>query len=98
MHIEVTDAGGIALGDPDDFKAFSVRVLGAGSPAALEDLGRLADDDHVYVDPAVLLRLAGERAEEAGWRESLDEMIAFAADHGWVDEHGFIRAHVDRHP
>lgn len=100
MTIEVTSEGsngGTTLRDPDDFKAFAVRVVGDGpASAALAELGRTDGDDHVYVDPAVLLRLAGERGEEAGWRESLDEMIAFAAKHGWVDDAGFIRAHVER--
>ena len=96
MRIEVTSEGS-ALREPDDYKGFSVSVAGDGPPAeALQDLGRTTDDDHVFVDPAVLLRLAGARADESGWRESFDEMVAFAADHGWVDAHGFIRAHVER--
>lgn len=95
MRIEVT-GDGTTLRDPDDFKGFSVRVV--GDDPATEALGKLgrADDDHVFVDPAVLLRLAGERAGEAEWRQSYDEMVAFAVKHGWVDDDGFIRAHVER--
>ena len=100
MRIEIAPTGtgtAIALRDPDDFKSFSVLVRGE-DPAreALASLGRASDDDHVYVDPQVLRRLAGERAEDPRWRASLEGMIGFAAEHGWVDAAGFVRAHVER--
>jgi len=86
---------GLALREPDDFKGFAVRATAPTVADDLRALGRPADDEHVYVDPAVLLRLAGERAEDPAWLESLAGMTAFAAEHGWVDEAGFIRAHVE---
>lgn len=100
MRIDVTPGGEeeVALHDPEDFKAFSVLIEGDGPAGeALAGLGRVDDDrEHVHVDPEVLLRLAGDRANDPSWRESLDAMIAFAAKHGWVDESGFIRAHIEQ--
>lgn len=100
MRIEVTPTESddeIALCEPDVFTAFSVRIHG-DRPAgqALDRLGRVAEDDHVFVDPAVLRGLAGDRADDPRWLESLDGMIAFAAEHGWVDAGGFVRAHIER--
>lgn len=92
------EAGEPTLRDPDDFKAFAVFLEGDGpAEASLARLGRVAEDgEHVFVDPAVLRRLAGERAADPGWAASLEGMVGFAAEHGWVDEAGFIRAHVER--
>jgi hypothetical protein len=92
------EVGEPTLRNPHDFKAFSVMVEGDGpATTSLARLGRVADDgEHVFVDPSVLRRLAGDRAEDPEWVASLEGMIGFAAEHGWVDEEGFIRAHVER--
>ncbi|MFT3865123.1 MAG: hypothetical protein QM729_12680 [Solirubrobacterales bacterium] len=92
------EAGAPTLHEPDDFKGFSVLLEGEGpAAAALARLGRVADDgEHVFVDPQVLRELAGDRAADPAWSASLEGMIGFAAEHGWVDEAGFIRAHVER--
>lgn len=87
------------LTEPDDFRAFDVLLSGDGARSeALSGLGPVgpvgADGEHVFVEPARLLELAGERAEDPEWRAGLAAMTAFAAEQGWVDDEGRIRAHV----
>lgn len=98
MRIDISSAGsdGIALHEPDDFRAFSVLLADEGARAELGRLGRVADDDHVFVDPEKLKALAGDRGRDPDWLRSLDAMLAFAAEHGWVADDGFVRAHVER--
>lgn len=69
----------LTLREPDDFSAFSVRAVG----------------QHAFVDRAMLLALAGDRAGDAGWVAELDAMLAYAASRGWVDASGATRAHVE---
>ena len=69
----------ITLEDPDDFTAFKIATRGA----------------HGFVDPAEIERLAGARADDGEWREGLAKMVTYAASHGWTDESGALRAHVE---
>jgi hypothetical protein len=39
--------------------------------------------------------LAGERVTEPPWLASLDGMLECAGAHGWLDDEGAIRAHVE---
>jgi hypothetical protein len=99
MHIHVdrsTAPAQIELAEPDDFRAFDVVLAGAGPvQEALAQLGPVAEDgEHVFVEPARLRELAGERAADPEWLAGLEQMTAFAAEHGWVDGAGRIRAHV----
>jgi hypothetical protein len=100
MHIHVdpsTSPARISLLEADDFRAFDVVLLdGAGAPEdALSQLGTVAEDGgHVFVEPARLRQLAGDRAADPEWLAGLEKMTAFAAEHGWVDDAGRIRAHV----
>ena len=70
----------ITLIAPDDFKSFKVVI-------------RL--DEHTFVAPTLLAELAGDRADDPAWRSNLEGMLAYAADHGWLDEAGNVRAHVE---
>ena len=86
----------VTLAEPHDFKAF--KVVTDGPPerlaGAVASFGRL-DGDHVYVDVEALRRLAGARAQDAGWQAGLDAMLGYARDHGWTDQQGAVRAHVE---
>jgi hypothetical protein len=43
----------------------------------------------------VLLALAGARADDPAWHDSLDAMVAYAGQHGWLNAAGDVRAHID---
>ena len=94
------DRAGVRLLDPDDFGQFKVTaldrsVVATGVPA----FGRAGDDeDHVFVEPDALRALAGARASDPVWAASFEQMVAFAATHGWISEDGAIRAHLECDP
>ena len=68
------------LEDADDFTSFKIVV-------------REAEDARVPVES--LERLAGDRAGDPEWRRGLGRMLAYAVQHGWLDDTG-VRAHVER--
>jgi hypothetical protein len=90
------------LADPANFRELSVVISGdsteADVPKVLGTLGRLDGDDHVFVDQALLITLAGPHADDPEWRQSFDGMIAYAASHGWVADDGAVRVHVESAP
>src|ERR1700722_11419454 len=43
-----------------------------GVPDALATIGRLGQDDHVFVDQALLVRLAGPLVDDPEWCQSFD--------------------------
>lgn len=84
MFIEVdlgTVPPALALRETDDFKMFKVVVR---------------DADHVWVDLDQITALAAECADEPGWRDGLDGMVGYAKEHGYIDDHGRMRGHVER--
>ena len=103
MIVVVSAPGGdepqISLRQPRHFAALTVLVepeAEAHAAAALEALGRRDGAKHVWIAPGTLERLAGELGSEPEWRQSLSAMLAFATGHGWVDEGGAVRAHVEQ--
>ena len=90
---------GPLLTDPTNFRELSVVISGdsteADVPKVLATLGRLEGDDHVFVDQALLITLAGPLADDPEWRRSFDGMIAYASSHGWVADDGAVRVHVE---
>ncbi len=87
----------VALVEPDDFRTFKVVARGEDRERlghAVQRVGRTTGDDHVFVAAEALRRLAGERAGASEWLASLDGMLEYARAHGWTDEAGAIRAHV----
>lgn len=94
MIIAVDANGATRLEDPDNFRAFSIRLAdGAAAQAGLARIAR-PDDAHWWVAQDALLALA-PRGADAGWRAQLAGMVGYARQHGWVDEGGAIRAHVE---
>lgn len=96
-----TTPPGVALADPDDLGSF--RVLARAADAdhdalarALDGVGTVAPDGHVFVAVDAVRRLAGERAVDPEWEAGFAKMLAYAESKGWMDDSGSaIRAHVD---
>ena len=88
----------VALDDPDDCTAFSVRVRGdravLGDALAAAGAGRV-DGDEALIEVAVVRRLAEGRVGP-GWEGDFAAMLDYAATKGWIaDEGRSIRAHVE---
>jgi len=98
------------LDAPTEFTRFSVQVLGhegedltpdalafaVGDILAELGLGR-PDGTDVLVTAAGVRHLAGAAATPE-WEEGFSSMCAYAADKGWMDAHGAIRAHIELAP
>ncbi len=76
------DAGGGALG-----------ALAAA--LSVHDLGTVDPGGEAHLEPASLRSLAGGDGPDDAWVAGFDAMVAGAVEHGWVDEDGCLRAHVD---
>ncbi len=105
MVIVLTGAGGVVLEQPDDFRAFSVRVPagvddGALRTGPLADVVAFDDTGHGWIAPAAVRSLAGALAGDPGpaWTAGFAAMSTYAAGKGWVDAAGRLRAHVEREP
>ena len=100
IHVDAaTSPAGVELVNPDDFTAFSVVLHGASADSVrttLAVIGRVDDDEHVFVGRDKLAALAGARTADPTWLAQLDGMMEYAARHGWIDRGGRIRAHVER--
>ena len=68
------------LEDPDDFTSLKIVVREA---------------EHARVPVESLERLAGDRAGDPEWRRGLEKMVAYAEQHGWLEDNG-VRAHIER--
>ena len=92
------DPPSVTLEDPEDCKAFSVRVAGprGGLGGALEaaGVGRM-DGDEALIEVDAVRRLAVGRVGP-GWEGELAAMLDYATTKGWVANEGrAIRAHVE---
>jgi hypothetical protein len=88
----------VALDDPEDGKAFSVRVRGdrARLSSALEatGVGRM-DGDEALIEVDAVRRMAEGRVGP-GWDRDFTAMLDYAGTKGWIaDEGRAIRAHVE---
>ncbi len=91
-------AAEVSLLEPDVFTRFSVALEGEGDLAEVvrrTGLGRLADAEHVVVDPVALRALARPAADDR-WDEGFAGMCAYAAGKGWVEADGGVVAHIER--
>jgi hypothetical protein len=101
MEIHLDAQGGATVLEPTNFKSFKVVAHGLSDPVALRDalvaLGLPEEEgQHVFVSREWLESNAGEVAGSDSWKEGLTAMVEVAGRHGWVDEAGRIRAHVER--
>jgi predicted transcriptional regulator len=100
MIIRIVAKGrSIAIDDPDNFKAFSVRVEGPLEDAARAELfGRIAvrhDEDHAWISEQAL-RDWPTLKSESWWQDGLTRMMAAVERFGWIDRDArAIRAHID---
>jgi hypothetical protein len=88
----------VVLEEPEDCRAFSVRVRGdrAGLAGALESagVGRM-DGDEALIEVDAVRRLAAGRVAD-GWEGDFAGMLEYARGKGWIaDEGRSIRAHVE---
>lgn len=100
LHVDMAPTpAAVELRDRENLGELSIRITGAQDMdrlrAALAAWGRLDDDHHAYIRVDALRTLAGESARNADWRTAFDDMIAYARSHGWVDQGGAVRAHID---
>ena len=96
----VAKDGSVAIDDPGNFKAFSVRIEGSfDRPGML--LGRIAtrrDKDHARISEQALRDWPPLRAE-SWWQDGLTMMTASVEKFGWIDrQNGAIRAHIEHAP
>jgi predicted transcriptional regulator len=90
----------IEIDDPQNFKAFSVRIEGAfdGPAAQVELLDRIAvksDRDHAWISERILRDLP-QLKSESWWQDGLSGMIAAGQKFGWIDRASrSIRAHIE---
>ena len=92
----------VEIDDPNNFKAFSVRIEGAVEPALqAELLGCVAvssDHEHAWISEKVLREWPSLKSE-TWWQQGLSNMIAAVRKFGWIDEvNHSIRAHIEYAP
>ena len=88
----------VQIDDPENFKAFSVRIEGAIDPAVqAELLGRVAvsgDGEHAWISEKALRQWPSLKSE-AWWQDGLSHMIASVQKLGWIGQaNQSIRAHL----
>jgi predicted transcriptional regulator len=98
----VTSNRTVEIEDPQNFKAFSVRIEGPVEPARqAELLDRVAvssDREHAWISEKTL-RDWPSLTSEAWWQEGLSNMIAAVQKFGWIDDTNHsIRAHIEYAP
>ena len=99
MIIQLSSTSAPRLDDADNFRAFKIVAPKSLDRAALRralgTLGRLADDDHAWIDEAALRQLAN-RPNDKTWHDNATAMIGYARKAGFIDEAtGAIRAHIE---
>jgi hypothetical protein len=93
------DGDELELRDADNFREFKVTADGERDAdrlaAAITPIGRMDGLDHVWLKPDGVAALSGARPSDPAWEKSFAGMLEHAAGHGWVDERGAVRAHVE---
>ena len=97
------DFGGLALsaraerpGEVDDraLQSLAATIESAGA-------GWLEAEGYALVMPDSLRQMAADAADEDGltltpdWEDNFASMLEFAADSGWINDDGAVRAHVE---
>jgi hypothetical protein len=98
----IASSRSVEIDDPENFKAFSVRIEGSMDIAVrAELLGGVAvssDREYAWVSEKVLREWPSLKSE-AWWQEGLSSMIAAVQKFGWIDQgNRSIRAHIERAP
>jgi hypothetical protein len=108
MFVEIDvrrdSAGEAVLREEDDFGAFKILIHARdlsepAVTAALEKLGTVDPDGHVWLAIDTVKALAGLRAHDDAWLSSFERMLGYAAGLGFVDaERQRMRAHCELAP
>ncbi|MCR5979541.1 hypothetical protein GDN83_17670 [Gordonia jinghuaiqii] len=85
----------LTVGEVDDLRRLSARI-DCGADALDGPSNWRRDGDHLWVSIRALRSQCGEKDQD--WHGRFDAMIDFATRHGWVDDHGHVRAHIDQDP
>ena len=98
----VASSRSVEIDDPENFRAFSVRIEGAMESALQSELlGRVAvscDREHAWISEKAL-REWPSLASEEWWQQGLSSMIAAVQKFGWIDQaNQSIRAHIEYAP
>lgn len=93
-----TSPAALELLEAEDFKGF--KVVTAGGPAGLREalapIGEVTDDAaHAYLRPEAVQELPGAPVDDEAWRQGFAAMVEYAAGHGWTNETGAVRAHIE---
>ena len=95
MFIAIADT--ITLEDAGNFREFYVVIDGDVAAAVAASGGRAAAserDNHLWIDIALVLELAGDAAD-AEWQDQFNGMLAYANSKGWIDETANrVEAHI----
>jgi hypothetical protein len=88
----------VTLQEPDDFKRLHVEVVALDSSefrtvVERQQLGRLAEDDHLELRVGALISLAPTRT--ADWDDGLSSMLRYAQSKGWMTDDDHVRAHCE---
>ena len=93
MEVALGSAGP-ELVSPGDLQSFKVLVTGDVSLSS--SFGVMsADGAYVFVEPEWILQHAGELGNDPSWLTGFQSMIRYAAERGWTDGSGRVRAHVE---
>jgi predicted transcriptional regulator len=92
-------SGSLEIDDPQNFRAFSVKVEGSIDPAEqarlLAPIAVTSSREHAWISEQAL-REWPSLGGEAWWQEGLSNMIRAAERFGWVDPaNRSIRAHIE---
>lgn len=102
MQITITaEPLAAALADVDNLRGLSVQAGSAsdaqvGEALAASGLGSF-DGEHAWLSIDAIREAGSAQSTDPAWAEQWAGTVAYAADHGWVDESGAnVRAHVER--
>ncbi|MDR0260453.1 MAG: flavin reductase family protein [Comamonas sp.] len=96
MRVYLSNCGSISLMDAHNFRALDVLIEPQPEPQlaqALTRIGTRDGDSHVWLFPQVLRFLACQAADSE-WDAGFAAMLAYAQQHGWVNDQGQVRAHI----
>ena len=98
----IASSRSVEIDDPNNFRAFSVRIEGVMESALQSELlGRVAvssDREHAWISEKAL-REWPSLASKEWWQQGLSSMIAAVQKFGWIDQaNQSIRAHIEYAP
>ncbi|BDD96306.1 MULTISPECIES: hypothetical protein [Mycobacteriaceae] len=95
MQVNI-DTSPISVDGLDVFTEFTAISSGVGNAADSASSGVRVDEDseHVWIDPARIVAAASAAGVPDSWTGDFERMCGYAQTKGWLDERGWIRAHV----